>query len=293
MAKVMDDMAAEVAALAAAAGAAVVGVGRGGSGAVVGNGVIVTNAHNVRGDEVTVRFADGRVERAAPAGVDVDGDLAVISVDTGNAPVLALAATAPSAGSAVVAMANPAGLGVRASFGLVSAAEVAFRGPGGRLVSGAFEHTAPLVRGSSGGPVLDSAGAVVGINTHRIGDGFYVAQAAGDALQARIDRLARGESPRRVRLGIAVAPPHVARHLRRAVGLEARDGVLVHAVDADGPAGQAGIDRGDLIVSVGGTAVADTDALATALDKSGPGASVSVVVVRGAEERTVEVALPG
>ena len=139
---------------------------------------------------------------------------------------------------------------MRASVGFVSALDVTFRGPGGGRLRGAIEHTAPLARGSSGGPVVDVRGTLVGIDTHRVGDGFYLALPADDDLRARVDALARGEAPHRPRLGIAVAPPRVARRLRQSVGLPERDGLLVHAVEDGGPAERAGIRQGDLIVRV-------------------------------------------
>ena len=132
--------------------------GAGGSGVVVGTGLVVTNAHNIRHDEVVVTFADGRRAEGRPAGVDVDGDLAVVSVDTGDAPALPVTGASVRMGDAVLALANPGGRAVRVSVGIVSATDVAFRGPGGRRVGGAIEHTAPLARGSSGGPVVDVAG---------------------------------------------------------------------------------------------------------------------------------------
>jgi S1-C subfamily serine protease len=271
---------------------AVVGVGRGGSGLVVGEGQVVTNAHNLRGEEVTVSFADGRRATGTPAGVDLDGDLAVVSVDTGGVAAPGFSTSPARPGQLVVALADPGGRGLRASLGMVSAVDVPFRGPGGRVVPGAIEHTAPLARGSSGGPVVDAGGAVLGIDTHRIGDGFYLALPADAELRARLDGLARGEVPQRPRLGIAVAPPQVAQRLRRSVGLPERAGLLVRGVDEAGPAGAAGIRHGDLIVRVAGTDVAGIDDLAAALSAAGAGASVQVDLVRGAEELTVTVPLP-
>ena len=84
-----------------------------------------------------------------------------------------------------------------------------------------------LAPGSSGGALLDTTGNLVGINTNRIGEGFYLALPADAALRERIEALGRGESPEPTRLGVAVAPAHVARRMRRAVGLPERDGVLV------------------------------------------------------------------
>ena len=107
--------------------------------------------------------------------------------------------------------------------------------------TGSVEHTAPLAPGSSGGALLDAPGRLLGINTNRLGEGFYLALPADDALRDRIDALGRGESTERPRLGIAVAPQHVARRLRRSVGLPERDGLLVRGVEDGSPAAAAGI----------------------------------------------------
>jgi serine protease Do len=236
-----------------------------------------------------VTFADGRRAPGRAAGVDIDGDLAVVAVDTADAPALAWSTTAAGVGDAVLGCANPGGRGLRVSVGFVSAVDVAFRGPGGRKVGGALEHTAPLARGSSGGPLVDSAGKLVGIDTHRIGDGFYLAVPADGDLQRRVEALGRGEEPRRPRLGIAVAPTAVARRLRRSVGLPERDGILVRAVEDGGAAAAAGIVQGDLVVAVAGTPVGTVDELAGALEAVAAGDPVELAVVRGVEELTVTV----
>jgi S1-C subfamily serine protease len=291
MAQVLEELSSAVAELAGRLGPSVVGVGRGGSGLVVGEGQVVTNAHNLRDGEVTVTFADGRRATGTVVAADLHGDLAVVSADTAGAPVAPFAEAGPAVGSVVVALANPGGRGVRASVGTVSAVDVGFRGPGGRRVTGALEHTAPLVRGSSGGPVVDARGAVVGIDTHRAGEGAYLAIVADAALRDRIDALGRGEAPPRPRLGIAVAPSHVARRLRAAVGLPERDGVLVHAVEEGGPADRAGVRQGDLLVTIGDRTVSDVDSLAAAV-QGAAGTTVEAHVVRGAEELIIAVEVP-
>ena len=293
MTTVAEELSSAVADVAARTAPSVVGVGAGGSGVVVGPGLVVTNAHNIRRDEVVVTFADGRRADGRPAGVDVDGDLAVVSVDTGDAPPLSVSGATVRMGDAVLALANPGGRAVRVSVGFVSALDVAFRGPGGRRVPGAIEHTAPLARGSSGGPVVDVRGNLVGIDTHRVGDGFYLALPADEELRVRVDALSRGDVPRRPRLGIAVAPPRVARRLRQSVGLAERDGLLVHAVEEGGPADRAGLRPGDLVVRVAGTDITTVDELAGALEAADPEASVEVLVVRGADEVTLAVDLAG
>jgi serine protease Do len=275
-------------------GPSVVGLGRGwglGSGVVIAEGQVLTNAHNLRRDEVTVAFADGRREGGELAGADPDLDLAVISVDTGDAPPVAWEPDgSPSIGTPVVALANPGGRGLRATLGFVSSAGRSFRGPRGRRVRGAIEHTAPLPRGSSGGPLVDPAGNLLGLNSLRLDGGLILALPATAAVKERALLLARGEAPAPHRLGVAVAPPRVARRLRRAVGLPERDGLLVRAVEEDGPAGRAGVERGDLIVAAGGKEIDGVEALYTTLDEvPAAGGELELTVVRGTEERSVTV----
>jgi len=286
----ISELEAAIDSVAATAGPSVVGIGsrQRGSGIVIGNGRVLTNAHNIRGDEVTVTFADGRSIRGSVAGVDVDGDLAVINVDTAGAAALAWAEGDSLGMGAVVfgASASPNG-GTRVTFGTISGIAREFRGPGGRRIAGSVEHTAPLASGSSGGPLLDASGRLLGLNTNRLGEGFYLALPADASLRARVDALGRGESVDRPRLGIAIAPSHVARRLRRSVGLPERDGLLVRGVEDDSPAARAGIVQGDLIVAVAGSPVTDADALVEAVAAATP--PYEVRIVRGTEERTVTV----
>jgi serine protease Do len=277
-----------------AVGPAVVGLGRGwglGSGVVVAEGRVLTCAHNLRGDEATVTFADGRRETGGVAGVDPDVDLAAITVDTGELTAVTWApdAPAPAIGTVVFALANPGGRGLRVTSGFVSAADRRFRGPRGRRIAGAVEHTAPLPRGSSGGPLVDGEGRLLGLNAIRQEGGLILAIPADEQLARRADALWRGEPAQRARLGVAVAPPRVARRLRRAVGLPERDGLLVRAVEDDGPAGRAGVEPGDLIVAVDGRAVDGVDALYDVLDAAPE--QLALTLVRGEQERDVEVAL--
>src|SRR5579862_8231357 len=129
---ILDEIGASIRQLAQGAGTSVVGVGRrwgAGSGIVLGEGKVLTNAHNVRGDRVTVTFADGRTADGTVAGHDIDGDLAVISVDTGAVPALPWAGdTEAEIGMPVFALANPGGRGLRVTFGFVSGTERSFRG---------------------------------------------------------------------------------------------------------------------------------------------------------------------
>jgi serine protease Do len=277
-----------IASAAAKAGPAVVGLGpgwRGGSGAVVADGRVLTAAHNVRRDQVSVVFADGRRERAEVLGVDRDVDLAVLAVDTAGIEPIGTADGAQGIGAVVVGLARPGGRALRVTHGFVSTDQRQMRGPRGRRIP-AIEHNASLPRGSSGGPLLDADGNLIGINVIRLDGGLIVAVDTV-ALADEIERLGRGEAPTRRRLGVAVAPPHVARRLRRSVGLPDATGILVRAVEDDSPAAKAGLERGDLLVELDGKPLERIDDLYSALDANAE--SISLGVLRGADRRDVEI----
>ena len=291
---ILDEIGASIRQLAEGAGASVVGIGQrwgAGSGIVLGEGQVLTNAHNVRGGQVTVTFADGRTAEGSVAGHDMDSDLAVISVDTGETPALPWAGSASvEIGKPVFALANPGGRGLRVTFGFLSGIERTFRGPRGRRITGSLEHTAPLLPGSSGGPVLDADGQLLGINTNRLGEGFYLAIPADETLRGRAEALARGETATSPRLGVAIAPGHVARRLRRAVGLPDTDGLLIREVEEASPAAHAGLAPGDLIVAAAGQPTSTPDDLFDAL-AAARGGTLELKAVRGTDERTLQVTL--
>ncbi len=288
-----EEMGERLKAVADRVGPAVVGIGQRwgvGSGVSLGDGRILTNAHNVRREEVTVTLAGGATVSGRVAGADVDKDIAVVTVS--DAPPAAEWATdlaGIAIGTPVFALSNPGGRGLRVTYGFVSGTERSFRGPRGRRIAGSIEHTAPLLPGSSGGPIVDLQGRLLGLNTNRLGEGFYLAIPADDTLKERADALARGTSPRRARLGVGLAPAHVARGLRRAVGLPEREGLLVRAVEEGSPAEIAGIKEGDLLVAAGGTPLADFDALFDALETAAD--ELRVTVVRGVDEHDLVVPL--
>jgi S1-C subfamily serine protease len=292
----IKDLQETIASTAERVGPAVVGLGRGwgrGSGVVVAPGRILTNAHNLRGTQVTVNFGDGRVETGTVAGSDPDFDLAAVQVETGDVEPVDWQpdAVAASIGAPVVALANRGGRSLRATLGFVSSAGRDIRGPRGRTIAGCIEHTAPLPRGSGGGPLVDPEGRLQGLNTIRLEGGLIVAVPAGEELATRAERLWSGKDARPVRLGVALAPPRVARRMRRAVGLPERDGALVRSVADGSPAAAAGIERGDLIVSAGGRPLERIDVLYEALDSASPGDRLDLGVLRGTEERDIAVEL--
>jgi serine protease Do len=289
----LEDLQNTIAGTAERIGPAVVGLGRGwqsGSGVVTSPGKVLTAAHNVRGDEVTVVFEGGERKTARVAGVDEGLDLALFDVDTGDVEPIAWpdGAAATGIGFPVVAVARPGGRGLRATLGFVSAADRSFRGPRGRRVRGCLEHTAPLPRGSSGSPLVDAGGRLLGLNAIRLEGGLIMAVPAA---RAQVDALGEGGRAAPIRLGVAVAPPRVARGLRRSVGLPDIEGVLVRGVEQASPAERSGIERGDLIVAAGDKPVDGIDVLHEALEGARVGEELELTVVRGTGERKLKVSL--
>jgi serine protease Do len=282
-----------IAKLAAEVGPAVIGLregSRGGSGVIVAAGVAVTLARNVHRDELTVRV--GNVDLAARvAGTDRTVDLAVLRFESPASakPVGWAGDGGVGIGFEVYALADPSGRGLRASHGTVSSAPIGLRGPAGRIIEGAVEHTAPLPRGSGGSPLLSADGLILGLNAIRRDEGFVVAWPAA-VLRDRVAELAAGARTAPPRLGVALVGSRQARRLRAAVGLEPVDGLLVRAVEEGSPAERSGIARGDVIVTVNGTPLTGPDPLYAALDRA-DGRELELDVVRGTDRLTLTTRL--
>jgi serine protease Do len=271
-------------------GRAVVGLregARGGSGVLVAPGVAATLARNVHQDELVVRIAGGADRTASVIGVDRSVDLAVLRIDDAPTDVAGWADDAPRLGQEIVALADPAGRGLRVTGGTVASSPRDVRGPSGRLIPGAIEHTAPLPRGSGGGPLVDASGRVLGLNALRLDGGLLLAWPA-TLLKDRVDALAAGTRTAPRRLGVALAGARQTRRLRAAVGLDDVPGLLVRNVEPDGPAARAGLTRGDLLVSAAGAPVRGIDDIHAALDTAGHG-RLTLELLRGAQQLTVEV----
>jgi serine protease Do len=291
-------MSSALASLAAAVAPSVVGLTRGarrGSGFVVAPGRVLTLATQLRAERITVRFSDGRTATGAAAGVDRDHDLALLEVDTGDAPALAWAgADAPALqiGDEVVVAADPSGTGLRVTAGAVAAAPATLRSRRGRPIEGVVEHTAPVPRGGGGAPLLRADGTVLGVNALRAGGGFVLALPTA-VVRPRVEDLLAGRTTEPPQLGVALVPPRAARRMRRAVGLDDRPGLLVADVAGGSPAEAAGLRRGDLLVEAAGRPLESFDDLFAAVDAAVDGDPLTLAAERGGERVDLTVTLEG
>ncbi len=294
----LEEMETAIAAAARASGPAVVGIERQagrGTGIVTAPGEVLTMASNLRDPTAAVGVAfagDAPNATGTVAGIDGVLDLALLRVPTGDVEPLAFVPRALEVGAAVIALANPGGQGLRATLGFVAAADRSFRGPRGRVVEGAIEHTAPLPRGAGGGPLLDAAGRLVGLNAVRVQGGLILAL-PGAAVAERLGVLGRADAAEPRQLGVAIVTPRVARRLRRAVGLPDRDGLLIQEVAAGSAAARAQLREGDLIVAADDQPVDGVDGLYAALDRVPAAGTVALRIVRGVEELELAVAFDG
>ena len=244
-----------------------------GTGIVIAEARVLTTVANLGGDQAEVVFDDGHTESASVTGLDRRRGVALLSVDTRGRVPLEFGTADHGIGTAVVALANPWGHALSAAPGFIASRR---ERPAG------LAHTAPCPRGAGGGPLVDAAGGLVGVNATRLAGGFVLAIATDAETRARVAALAAAEQRSDRTLGVAIAPAREARRLRRAVGLEQRDGLLVRAVAPDSPASRAGIQRGDMIVAVGVTPIATVDDLLAQLETDE--AELAMTIVRGADE---------
>jgi S1-C subfamily serine protease len=269
--------------------------GGAGSGFVVTpDGYVMTNSHVVSDARVLkVRTAAGETAEARVVGDDPATDLAVIRVDAAAlAPAVYLpvdGALAPRVGQLAVAIGNPLGFESTVSTGVVSALGRSLRGKGNRLIDGVIQHTAPLNPGNSGGPLLDGAGRVIGVNTAIIarsqGIGFAIAVETAAWVLGQL--LAHGRV-RRAWLGVGAIRRPLDRRLAYHHDLGAA-AVEVLSVEPDSPAARARLAEGDLIVRLGSVPIDGVDALHRALRTWPTDQPATLVVIRRGARITVEI----
>jgi S1-C subfamily serine protease len=264
-----------------------------GSGVVIApDGYILTNSHVVhKARRLTTTFTDGTQVVARLIGEDPATDLAVIRAEASGLPYALLGDSALlRVGQLVIAMGNPLGFQSTVSTGVVSALGRALRSREGRLIENIIQHTAPLNPGNSGGPLLDSRGRVVGINTAII----MMAQGIGFAIPVNtarwvVSQLLTHGRVRRGYLGIAGRERPLGRRLVRFHNLFNERAVEVVSVEPNGPARQAGLREGDLVVAINEQGVAGIDDLHRFLAEWPINGPVTLTIIRGQERLAVEV----
>ncbi len=267
--------------------------GGAGSGVLIApDGYVLTNDHVARGARGLRIVGDaGTSLEARIVGTDPATDLALLQASGSGLPFAQLGdSTGLRVGQLVIAIGNPFGFSSTVSTGVVSALGRALRSREGRLIEDIIQHTAPLNPGNSGGPLVDSHGRVVGVNTAIIalaqGIGFAIPVKTAKWVVSQI--LAYGRV-RRGFLGLVGQRHLLGVRLLRHFGLDGQAGVLLVSVEAGGPAARAGLQPGDLIVSVAGRRTNGVDDVHRLMAELPLGASLQIGYLRGAELRTAEV----
>jgi S1-C subfamily serine protease len=271
-----------------------VDTGRGGGTGFVfaPDGLVLTNAHVVdTAPHLTLMLPDGRRCDASLIGADADTDLAVLKISAPDLHVLSLGDSRRlRPGQIVVAIGNPFGFQHTVTAGVVSATGRSLRARTGRLMTGLVQTDAALNPGNSGGPLVNTQGQVVGINTAIIvpAQGISFAVSA-DTARVIVPQLLREGRVRRSYLGIAAQDVPLPRLLVRHYHLRASTGVLVTEVTSGSPAQRAGIRDGDLLVTFGGDPIERTDDLHRLLTGERVGEAVPLQLLRGTDLLTVAI----
>jgi S1-C subfamily serine protease len=267
-----------------------------GSGVVIApDGFILTNSHVARGAErIEARFADERTLPASVVGDDPHTDLAVLRIPEGSLPSAEFGDSARlRVGQLVVAMGNPLGFQATVTAGVISALGRTLRAENGRLIDNVIQTDAPLNPGNSGGPLVDSRGALIGINTAVIAgsQGLCFAIPVNTASWVAAQLIHEGRV-RRAYLGIGAQTITVDRRVAVHYHLEAPTAVRIIEVHSGSAADKAGLRVGDVIVRAADKPIRTLDDLLLVLGGHAPGAPIEMRFIRGAEAQTV-TAHPG
>jgi len=256
------------------------------------DGFILTNSHVVHGvTKIEVTLSDGRTCQADLIGDDPDTDLAVIRI---NAPNLVPAhlgeAQKISVGQLVIAIGNPYGFQYTVTAGVVSALGRSLRAQSGRLMDDVIQTDAALNPGNSGGPLVNSRGEVIGVNTAMIlpAQGICFATSI-DTAKFVASRLIRDGKVSRSYIGLAGQNVPLPRRIVRYYNLAVESGILVVSYDENSPARKAGVLQGDLIIGFDDHPIAGIDDLHKLLTEERIGRKWSLVVIRRTEKLTLEV----
>ena len=264
----------------------------GASGFVIApDGWILTNAHVVeRSSGVEISFRDGTTTRGSVEGRDAATDLAIVRVPGSSQAAELGDSDALRVGQLVIAIGDPLGFQSTVTTGVVSALGRSLRGRDGRLIENVIQTDAALNPGNSGGPLVDTTGRVVGVNTAIIANAqgicFAVPSATAKLVAAALIRDGR---VRRAYIGLSGAPTPIGRPLAAALGIAASAGIRVLDVAAGSPADGAGLLAGDIIAFVNGTAVPTLSALQRVLSAERIFRRTPIVAIRRGERLELSV----
>jgi serine protease Do len=256
------------------------------------DGYAVTNNHVVdHAKSVQVTTDDGQIYNAKVIGTDAKSDLALIKVDgKSDFTYVNFESATPRVGDWVVAVGNPYGLGGTVTAGIISAK--------GREISSSpyddyLQIDAPINKGNSGGPTFDTNGNVIGVNTAiyspsggSVGIGFDI---PASTVKMVVAQLKDHGKVTRAWLGVQVQP--VTAGIAESLGLKKAEGALVDGAEPDTPAAKAGLEAGDVITAVNGSAIRNSRALAREISAMAPGSSAKLDIWRKGESKTINVAL--
>jgi len=251
------------------------------------NGDIVTNQHVVAGEtSITVRFQDGSTAKATLVGTDPSTDIAVVKVNVASSKLHPLTfgdSSALQVGQAVAAIGSPFGLPESLTSGIVSALGRTIEAPNNYSISGAIQTDAAINHGNSGGPLLNSAGQVIGVNAQIESDGggnegvgFAI---PSNAVKNVADTIISGGKVQHAYLGVQIGDA------------SSGQGAEISAVTSGTPADKAGLQAGDVVTQLDGTPVENADDLTAKINAHAPGDKVTLTIVRNGSTKTVDVTL--
>lgn len=266
-----------------------------GSGVIVDADTVVTNAHVVGdSEEVQVVLASGRRVDATVEAIDPRTDLALLSLPDENLPAATFATSLPRVGELAIALGNPLGFEKTVTAGIISGLHRAVPSSGQTpALIDLIQTDAPISPGNSGGALVNARGEVIGINVayippeaRAVSIGFAIPAATVTSV---VEQLQKNGRVRHAFLG--VQPGDLTPQLSERFGIDAEAGVLVVSITDDSPAGEAGIEEGDVIVALDGQQVLIVEDLLARLREREPGDEVAIAVLRDGKRREIDVTL--
>ena len=254
-----------------------------------GDGLVATANHVVeRDEEIEIGLADGRSVSATLVGRDPGSDLALLRIDASGVVPLERSTVEPRVGHLTLAIGRPGPSGAMASLGVISAVGGPMRFRGGASLDRFVRADVAMLPGFSGGPLVDSVGNLIGLNSSTLGRAGQLTVLAS-SIDATVATLLQHGRVRRGYLGVGAQGVHLPEALIRALENGQEHGLLIVSVEAGGPADTAGLMLGDVILAIDGDEVGQVEQLQEQLTGDRVGMSVPVRIARGGEPREIAV----